>query len=182
MEFRNRRAKLRVGKFVFAGGLHYLWTRNELTLSKTMEAKKEDRAELHSAGRSGAPATGREEVGQASGVEAPASGAKKDAAAEAAKERTGGAAKTAPQGLPERKFPTIGDLFAMLGVVLGAQVVIGLLGMLFLQFAVPGSDFKAMAPEALGRFNAVVYVVSMAAALGGLLYYCLLYTSPSPRD
>lgn len=59
----------------------------------------------------------------------------------------------------------------MLGVVLGAQVVIGLLGMLFLQFAVPGSDFKAMAPEALGRFNAVVYVVSMAAALGGLLYY-----------
>ena len=171
MEFRNRRAKLRGGKFVFAGGLHYLWTRNELTLSKTMEAKKEDRAELHSAGRSGAPATGREEVGQASGVEAPASGAKKDAAAEAAKERTGGAAKTAPQGLPERKFPTIGDLFAMLGVVLGAQVVIGLLGMLFLQFAVPGSDFKAMAPEALGRFNAVVYVVSMAAALGGLLYY-----------
>lgn len=171
MEFRNRRAKLRVGKFVFAGGLHYLWTRNELTLSKTMEAKKEDRAELHSAGRSGAPATGREEVGQASGAEASASGAKKDAAAEAAKERTGGAAKTAPQGLPERKFPTIGDLFAMLGVVLGAQVVIGLLGMLFLQFAVPGSDFKAMAPEALGRFNAVVYVVSMAAALGGLLYY-----------
>lgn len=170
MEFRNRRAKLRVGKFVFAGGLHYLWTRNELTLSKTMEAKKEDRAELHSAGRSGAPATGREEVGQASGAEAPASDAKKDAAAEAAKERTG-AAKTAPQGLPERKFPTIGDLFAMLGVVLGAQVVIGLLGMLFLQFAVPGSDFKAMAPEALGRFNAVVYVVSMAAALGGLLYY-----------
>ncbi len=171
MEFRNRRAKLRGGKFVFAGGLHYLWTRNELTLSKTMEAKKEDRAELHSAGRSGDPAVGREEVGQASGAEAPASGAKKDAAAEAAKERTGGAAKTASQGLPERKFPTIGDLFAMLGVVLGAQVVIGLLGMLFLQFAVPGSDFKAMAPEALGRFNAVVYVVSMAAALGGLLYY-----------
>lgn len=171
MEFRNRRAKLRGGKFVFAGGLHYLWTRNELTLSKTMEAKKEDRAELHSAGRSGDPAAGREEVGQASGAEAPASGAKKDAAAEAAKERTGGAAKTASQGLPERKFPTIGDLFAMLGVVLGAQVVIGLLGMLFLQFAVPGSDFKAMAPEALGRFNAVVYVVSMAAALGGLLYY-----------
>lgn len=171
MEFRNRRAKLRGGKFVFAGGLHYLWTRNELTLSKTMEAKKEDRAELHSAARSGDPAVGREEVGQASGAEAPASGAKKDAAAEAAKERTGGAAKTASQGLPERKFPTIGDLFAMLGVVLGAQVVIGLLGMLFLQFAVPGSDFKAMAPEALGRFNAVVYVVSMAAALGGLLYY-----------
>lgn len=85
MEFRNRRAKLRVGKFVFAGGLHYLWTRNELTLSKTMEAKKEDRAELHSAGRSGAPATGREEVGQASGVEAPASGTTKDAAAEAKK-------------------------------------------------------------------------------------------------
>ena len=171
MEFRNRRAKLRVGKFVFAGGLHYLWTRNELTLSKTMEAKKEDRAELQSAGRSGAPATGREEVGQASGVEAPASGTTKDAAAEAKKERTSGATKTSSQELPERRFPTIGDLFAMLGVVLGAQVVIGLLGMLFLQFAVPGSDFKAMAPEALGRFNAVVYVVSMVAALGGLLYY-----------
>lgn len=136
-----------------------------------MEAKKEERAELHSAGRGGDPAAGRNEAGQVSGAAAPVTGATKDATGEAAKNRADGAATAGARELPERRFPTVGDLFAMLGIALGAQVLIGLFGMLFLQFAVPGADFKAMAPEALGRFNAVVYVVSMLTALGGLLYY-----------
>ena len=70
-----------------------------------------------------------------------------------------------------RKFPTVGDLFAMLGIALGAQALVGLFGLLFSLFAGHGANYNTMEPAALGRLVAALYFVSMAVALGGLLYY-----------
>ena len=70
-----------------------------------------------------------------------------------------------------RRFPTTGDLFAMLGIALGAQVVVGLLGMLFSLFAGYSWDFNTMEPQAVGKLVAALYFVSMSVALGGLLWY-----------
>ena len=50
-----------------------------------------------------------------------------------------------------RRFPTTGDLFAMLGIALGAQVVVGLLGMLFSLFAGYCWDFNTLEPQAVGQ-------------------------------
>lgn len=70
-----------------------------------------------------------------------------------------------------RRFPSAGDLFAMLGIALGAQVVVGLLGMLFSVVAGRSLNLNTMEPAALGRLVAVLYFVSMSVALGGLLFY-----------
>lgn len=79
------------------------------------------------------------------------------------------AAETRPDS--RRRFPTAGDLFAMLGIALGAQVVVGLLGMLFALFAGYDWNFNTMDPRQLGKLVAALYFVSMSVALGGLLWY-----------
>ena len=76
-----------------------------------------------------------------------------------------------PESAVRRRFPTTGDLFAMLGIALGAQALVGLFGLLFSLFAGHGANYNTMEPAALGRLVAALYFVSMAVALGGLLYY-----------
>ncbi len=61
------------------------------------------------------------------------------------------AAETRPDS--RRRFPTAGDLFAMLGIALGAQVVVGLLGMLFALFAGYDWNFNTMDPRQLGPWR-----------------------------
>lgn len=75
-----------------------------------------------------------------------------------------------PKGSSGGAFPTVGDLFAMLGLILGFQVLVGLLGS-FLQAFGTASGSGTVDPEHLGRFNAIVYGLSMGLALAGLLYY-----------
>ena len=59
-----------------------------------------------------------------------------------------------------RKFPTVGDLFAMLGIAFGAQIVVGTAAMVFLLFAGHGLDFKSLEPAALGKVMAALYFCS----------------------
>lgn len=67
------------------------------------------------------------------------------------------------------RFPTIGDLLAMLGIALAVQVVVGVVGQLLA--AAYGLDFKTAAPNVLARMTAVLYLVSMSVTLAGVLYY-----------
>lgn len=76
----------------------------------------------------------------------------------------------APQ-LRERRFPTVGDVLAMLGIALGAQIIVSVLAMLVLLVAGYGTDLTSLAPQALGRLQAGLYFISMSAALAGVLYY-----------
>ena len=134
-------------------------------------------------GQGGAAAAGEPHVFPEPG--AAASGGGKQTASgkdgNAAPERTEGAASAAggsaapggagPESAVRRRFPTTGDLFAMLGIALGAQALVGLFGLLFSLFAGHGANYNTMEPAALGRLVAALYFVSMAVALGGLLYY-----------
>ena len=133
-------------------------------------------------GQGGAAAAGEPHVFPEPG--AAASGGGKQTASgkdgNAAPERTEGTASAAggSAAVPaaelrpgRRKFPTVGDLFAMLGIALGAQALVGLFGLLFSLFAGHGANYNTMEPAALGRLVAALYFVSMAVALGGLLYY-----------
>ena len=40
-----------------------------------------------------------------------------------------------------RRFPTVGDMLALLGIALGAQIVVGTAAMLFMLFAGHGFDY-----------------------------------------
>ena len=92
------------------------------------------------------------------------------AAEPATPERTPETAMT--ENAPERrKFPTMGDLLAMLGIGLGAQIVVGVAAMLFMIFAGYGFDFRSLEPEAMGKLMAVLYFGSMSLTLAGLIYY-----------
>jgi len=76
-----------------------------------------------------------------------------------------------PGGRPHRRFPTPGDLFAMLGIVFGAQIVVGF-AMRIVLLAVSGLGADGQTdPAAAGRMMAACYFVSMALALGGVLWY-----------
>ena len=70
-----------------------------------------------------------------------------------------------------RKFPTVGDLFAMLGIAFGAQIVVGTAAMVFLLFAGHGLDFKSLEPAALGKVMAALYFCSLSITLAGILSY-----------
>ena len=70
-----------------------------------------------------------------------------------------------------RRFPTVGDMLALLGIALGAQIVVGTAAMLFMLFAGHGFDYKSMEPAALGKLMAALYFCSMAITLAGILYY-----------
>lgn len=68
-------------------------------------------------------------------------------------------------------FPSVGDLFALLGIVLGAQIVVGLV-MGLVRLALYGADFDVTAsPATAGRLMAVSYLASMSLALGAILLY-----------
>ena len=71
--------------------------------------------------------------------------------------------------LSRRIFPTVGDLFAMLGIVLGAQVLIGLLLSVVSGFA--GFDAETATADQLGRYMCILYLASMSLGLIGVLIY-----------
>ena len=66
-----------------------------------------------------------------------------------------------------RKFPTVGDMLALLGIGLGAQIVVGTAAVLFMLLAGHGFDYKAMEPAALGKLMAALYFCSMSLVLAG---------------
>ncbi|MDE5963068.1 MAG: CPBP family intramembrane metalloprotease [Alistipes sp.] len=68
-----------------------------------------------------------------------------------------------------RPFPTVGDLFALLGIVLGLQVVVGLLLSVVAGFG--GFDAATAAPETLGRYMSLVYLATMSLGLIGAILY-----------
>ena len=87
-------------------------------------------------------------------------------------EAAGMRSETGDGGLPgRRKFPTVGDMLALLGIALGAQIVVGTAAMLFMLFAGHGFDYKSMEPAALGKLMAALYFCSMSITLVGILYY-----------
>lgn len=83
------------------------------------------------------------------------------------------APETSPaENLPERrKFPSVGDLLAMLGIAFGAQIVVGTAAVVFMLVAGYGFDFKSLEPAALGKLMAAIYFVSMSVTLAGILFY-----------
>ena len=68
-----------------------------------------------------------------------------------------------------RPFPTVGDCFAMLGIVLGSMIVVALLLQIVAGFA--GFDPGTADPQALGRYTCLLYVAPMSLALTGVLLY-----------
>ena len=78
------------------------------------------------------------------------------------------ASQTKPTG---NRFPTFGDLLAMLGIALVAQVVVGIVGRIILAAVGYGGDGAAVTPDVAGKMMAVLYLASMAVTLGGVLYY-----------
>lgn len=68
-----------------------------------------------------------------------------------------------------RTFPTVGDLFALLGIVLGVQVVVGLLLSVVAGFV--GFDMVSAAPETVGRYMCLIYVATMSLGLIGAILY-----------
>lgn len=74
------------------------------------------------------------------------------------------------QGVKPRKpFPTLGDLFAMLGIALGAQIIVGVVGVIVLSLS--GVDTQTADPAARGRVMAVTYLAAMSLALAAVLVY-----------
>lgn len=79
-----------------------------------------------------------------------------------------------PENLPEmsigrRRFPTVGDLFAMLGIVLGMQIVASLV--VTFVMLVLGTEVSADDPLQQGRYMAAVYLLSMLPAYFIVLWY-----------
>lgn len=68
-----------------------------------------------------------------------------------------------------RSFPTVGDLFAVLGIVLGVQVVVGLLLSLVGGFA--GFDPETATPEIRVRYMCLAYLATMSLGLLGAILY-----------
>lgn len=81
-----------------------------------------------------------------------------------------GAEPTAAAPQP-RRFPSVGDLLALLGLAFAAQVLVG--GLVALVFMVGGwsLDYARMDPHELGRLMACIYLASMSATLLGALWY-----------
>ncbi len=64
-------------------------------------------------------------------------------------------------------FPTVGDLAAMLGIVVGMQLIVSLIVLATLHLA--GWDLHLLTPHQQGIFMAISYVGSMLPAYGGTL-------------
>lgn len=71
-------------------------------------------------------------------------------------------------GRPRKPFPTMGDLFAMLGIVFGFQIIVGLVVSIAAIFS---TGDAAPDPQAQGRLMAAVYFFSMFPALAAVLWY-----------
>lgn len=69
-----------------------------------------------------------------------------------------------------KPFPSPGDVFAMLGIVLGAQIVVALL-LGFVMLLTPATADAHSDPFLAGKIMAASYFVSMSLALGGILVY-----------
>lgn len=69
----------------------------------------------------------------------------------------------------DRRFPTWGDLAAMLGIALAAQLLVG--GVAMTIALALGVDVHSLTPEMQGRYLAATYFISMTAALAGVLFY-----------
>jgi len=70
---------------------------------------------------------------------------------------------------PARLFPTVGDLFALLGIVLGAQIAAGLASTAVA--ICMGLDPQTLEPAARGAFMAATYLLAMGSALSLALWY-----------
>lgn len=76
-----------------------------------------------------------------------------------------------------KPFPTFGDLLALLGIVLGSLIVVGLLlklvaGLAGVQLVEPEDPAQVPAwQETFGRFTCICYLASMSIALLGVLLY-----------
>ena len=71
--------------------------------------------------------------------------------------------------LGRRAFPTFGDLCAMLGILLGMQVLVGFVVSLVGGF-MQGSGAE-MTPDAQGRYLCLVYLAAMSLGLVGIVLY-----------
>lgn len=121
---------------------------------------------------SGADAAGREETRQEPipGGEVQTERAAGDARATDTSEGApaGPTAGDAAEPRPAKsRFPTFGDLLAMLGIAFAAQILVGVVGRLVLW----GAGAQPQSPALLGKMMALFYFVSMALTLGGVLYY-----------
>ncbi len=69
-----------------------------------------------------------------------------------------------------KRFPVPGDVFAMLGIVFGAQILVGLLlgTVMAIRYGTVAPEFG---PAARGGMLALTYFLSMSIALGGILVY-----------
>lgn len=71
--------------------------------------------------------------------------------------------------LVRRAFPTVGDLCAMLGILLGMQVLVAFVVSLIGGFVQGGS--ADMSPDAQGRYLCLVYLTAMSLGLIGIVLY-----------
>lgn len=75
-----------------------------------------------------------------------------------------------PDSVPARRaFPTVGDLCAMLGILLGMQVSVGFVVSLVGGFVQGGG--AEMTPDAQGRYLCLVYLTAMSLGLIGVVLY-----------
>lgn len=126
------------------------------------EAPAEARTETQTEAGAGAPAEAR------TGAHA---GARTEAQTEAGAGTRAEARTEARQpevGRPRKPFPTMGDLFAMLGIVFGFQIIVGLVVSIAAIFS---AGDAAADPQAQGRLMAAVYFFSMFPALAAVLWY-----------
>ena len=79
-------------------------------------------------------------------------------------------AEPLPAAPAKKSFPTLGDLFAMLGIALGMQIVAGLV--LTVALAVMGKLSEVWSPEQQGAITAATYLLSMLPAYLLVLLYC----------
>lgn len=125
-----------------------------------------------SASFSGAGAAGDRPAEEAQHTQHAADGKAGDGAARP----VGSGAAETPHGVPDmpetpprRRFPTVGDLFAMLGIVFGLQIVAGVVLALYMAFA--GLDAETMDPADRGWLLALTYVGSMLPATLLVFWY-----------
>lgn len=68
-------------------------------------------------------------------------------------------------------FPTWGDCCAMLGIALGAQILVGVLGTTIAIILGLNVSSPEASPEVRGNFLSLIYLFSMVTAVGGTLIY-----------
>lgn len=79
------------------------------------------------------------------------------------------AGASVPVPVLKRPFPGVGDLFAMLGIVLGMQIVAGVV--LTVAFTLAGWFPGQLNPSQQGIFTALAYVLSMLPAYLAVVWY-----------